>query len=293
VQEFELTGFDPDHMKKMVNRMFGITGRVFLRLTKLLGKEPAKFLVAEASGRLVGTTVVSKQGRICYISTVMVHPDYRKKGIATGLMMQALDFVRKMKKKAVLHVLSTNDTAKNLYRKLGFEEFEDKSYFVGNVDAFARPTEAEDVQIRDFRRNDMDAVHNLIRSSEDPTRLRIFGIEKKDLRTPFYKRIARIYAEKRIVALHNNRIVGYAHATWTTPEEAGRISNLQVSPEMRSKGIEEMLIHAGVEEIKRAGARRILATVPSERPDLVAVMRRLGLERSLDLEGMTWSSEST
>lgn len=93
-EEFEVSGFDPDHMAEMFNRAFGRTGRLFLGLMRLFGKEPVKFMVAEADGKVVGSTIVTNRGKVGYVSTVMVHPDYRRRGIATRLVTDALNYVR-------------------------------------------------------------------------------------------------------------------------------------------------------------------------------------------------------
>ena len=64
----------------------------------MFGKEPFKMFVAEIDRRVVGTTMVNKRGKVGYISTVMVHPTYRRKGIARKLMTSALDYIQKKKK---------------------------------------------------------------------------------------------------------------------------------------------------------------------------------------------------
>jgi len=266
-EELEVSGFDPDHAKKMVNQMFRIIGRIFLGFSKLFGKEPIEFLVAEVNKRLVGTTIVNNRGKVGYISTVMVHPTYRRKGIARKLVKNALDYIQKKKmEKAVLHVVSTNVPAKSLYTKLGFKEFEKTMYLVGNVDSFSQPENAKGIQIRNFQKNDMDAVYELIKSSEDPKHVETFNFKKNDLKTSFIQRIFHFSTENRIVALHDNRIVGYAQAIYTTPNEAGRIRNVQVNPDMRSIRIEEMLICSGINEIRKVGTKKVQGTASLKRP---------------------------
>lgn len=286
-EELEVSGFDPDHAKKMVDQMFGIIGRIFLGFSKLFGKEPIKFLVAEVDKRLVGTTMVNKRGKVGYISAVMVHPTYRRRGIARKLMKNALDYIQKKKmKRAVLHVVSTNVPVKSLYIELGFREFEKIMYLVGNVDSFSPPENVEGVQIRSFQKNDTDAVYELVKSSEDPKHLETFNFKKNDLKTSFIQRIFHFSTENKIVALCDNRIVGYVQAIYTTPNEAGRIRNVQVKPQMRSKGIEEMLICSGIKEIRKVGTKKVQGTASLKRPELIAAMKRLGFEKYLEMEGM-------
>ncbi len=286
-EEFEVIGFDPDHIRKMTDKMFSFWGRIFLGLLKLMGKEPFKLFVAEADGKLVGTTMVNTRGKAGYIAAVMVHPAYRTKGIATRLMKSALKYTQKKRlRKAVLHVVPTNIPAKGLYHKLGFEKFENVVDLVANIDSLKRPQIAKNVRVRNFERKDRETVYDLIKRSEDPKHLKVWDFKKKDLETSLVKRIIRPATEKKIVAAKNDWIVGYAEAIYTTAEEAGRIRNIQIHPSMPSKGIEEMLIFAGVNHIKNVGANRIIATTLSTKQELMEKMKQLGFKKGLEMEGM-------
>ena len=286
-KEFEISGFDPDLIADMVNRAFGRTGALVLGLLRLFGKEPGKFLVAEADGKIVGTTFVNNRGKSGYISSVMVNPDCRRKGIATTLMTSALNYIRRRKKaRAVLHVDSTNDSAKSLYVKLGFKTFEHSTYFVRETNSTRAPRNASGVKIREFQKDDLDEVYNLIEASEDPNSLRIFDFKKKDLKTPFLQRVFGFAAQKKLVAVLDNRIVGYAEASYTTPKEAGRIGSIQVKSEDRSLGIEKLLIEAANDEIAEGGIRRIRLSAPTARQGLIETVKNLGFKEVLVMDAM-------
>jgi N-acetylglutamate synthase-like GNAT family acetyltransferase len=94
-EEFEVKGFDAEHARAIFNRAFGAAGRLLLGSSGLLGREPMKFLVAEANNEVVGTTFVERGEKSGYISAVMVHPDYRKGGIATTLVETAVEYIHK------------------------------------------------------------------------------------------------------------------------------------------------------------------------------------------------------
>ena len=65
-KEFELTGFDSAHARDMVNRGYGCTVELFMATARLFGREPIKFLVAEAKEQVVGTTMVkTAKERVC------------------------------------------------------------------------------------------------------------------------------------------------------------------------------------------------------------------------------------
>ena len=286
-KEFEVSGFDPDHMADMFHRGFGISGRLIMGLLRFFGKEPVKLLVAETDGRIVGTTIISPQEKSGFISSVMVHPDYRRKGIATKLMARALGYIRRKKKvRAVLNVDSTNASAISVYVKLGFKAFEHSAYFVGETDSTHVQENTSTVKIRRFQKDDVDQVYNLIESSEDPNNLRIFDFTKKNLKTPFLERIFHFVTRKQLVAVLSNRIVGYAEATYTTPKEAGRISSIHVNTEDKSLGIEKLLIEAARNEIAKAGVGKIRITVPTANLELMQTVNNLGFKEAFVMDAM-------
>jgi ribosomal-protein-alanine N-acetyltransferase len=285
--EFEVSGFDPDHMADMVNRGFGVTGRLVMGLLRFFGKEPVRLLVAEIGGRVVGTTIVSPGEKSGYISSVMVHPDFRRKGIATRLVTSALDYIRKKNKvRAVLHVDSTNDSAISIYVKLGFKAFERSTYFIGETDSVHVQENTSRVKIREFQKEDLDQVYDLIESSEDPNNLRIFDFTRKTLKTPFLQRMFHFAIRKQLVAMLDSRIVGYAEAEYGTPKEAGRIRSIHANPEDRSLGIEKLLIEAARGEIAKAGIGRVRITVPTANQELMQTVKDLGFKQALVMDAM-------
>jgi len=93
---------------------------------------PAAFIVAEIGSRIVGYIMCRIEHgfsdirrlrfiRKGHIISVAVLPDYRRTGIASELVKQALEALREMKvDECYLEVRTTNETARKLYEKLGF-----------------------------------------------------------------------------------------------------------------------------------------------------------------------------
>jgi ribosomal protein S18 acetylase RimI-like enzyme len=286
-KEFEVTGFDSVHMRDMINRAYGRTGRLFLGASRLFGKEPIRFLVAEVADEVVGTTMVSSEGRIGYISAVMVSPDHRRKGIATSLVKSAVEYIQRRKMdRTVLHAVSTNTPAIGVYSKLRFEAFEQITHLAGDMDSISTQGSSDDVEIRPYQRGDLDEVYNLYRASEDPNHLRVFDFNKKKLKTPLWVRLFRYMTQKRIVAVRAGKIVGSVMASYTTPKEAGNISSIQVKPEDRGRGIERALINTAVNEIRKGGVGRVVATLSAKRRELVETLNGLGFSKAMVVVGM-------
>ena len=83
----------------------------------------ACWLVAEENGEVAGyigsQTVMDESDMM----NVAVHPDYRRKGVAEALVMELVEALKKRESRCLtLEVRASNDPAKALYKKLGFEQ---------------------------------------------------------------------------------------------------------------------------------------------------------------------------
>jgi ribosomal protein S18 acetylase RimI-like enzyme len=82
--------------------------------------------LAKVGGRPIGKVEMAvgmrSEGTIAYIRRLVVHPDYRRKGIAVLLMKRAMAQARKDRVRSIeLHAVEDDIPAKKLYEKLGFE----------------------------------------------------------------------------------------------------------------------------------------------------------------------------
>jgi len=84
----------------------------------------------------LGKWNITKKG---HVVSIAVLPEYRKRGIGTSLMLQAMKEMRNYgMKECYLEVRVSNQTAKNLYRKIGFKE-------VKTIQGYYRDREAANV----------------------------------------------------------------------------------------------------------------------------------------------------
>jgi N-acetylglutamate synthase-like GNAT family acetyltransferase len=140
--------------------------------------------------------------------------------------------------------------------------------------------------VRDFRKSDLDPVYDLIRMAREPERLKVYDFNKADLETSTWQRLARIGNSRRTVAEKDNKIVGYATTMYTTTGVAGRITNIEVHPEMVSERIEEQFIQISTDYLKTRGTKTVLVTVPLARDAIIERLTSLGFKKSYAMEGM-------
>jgi len=105
-------------------------GRAAWSLSRMLGAvNPEEWLLAsvwEEEGRIVGNATLTRrlpEAHAWLVSNVAVHPEYRGRGIAGGLIRHALEEIRRRGGRNVyLQVDASNEAAVRIYRGLGFEE---------------------------------------------------------------------------------------------------------------------------------------------------------------------------
>ena len=82
----------------------------------------ARCWVAELDGCLVGMLILWMIVDEAHIATVVTHPDYRRQGIASNVLVEALKSAYvEGARSALLEVRAGNQAAQEMYRKFGFE----------------------------------------------------------------------------------------------------------------------------------------------------------------------------
>ena len=83
----------------------------------------AFWLVAEEDGRVAGYIGSQTVMDASDMMNVAVHPDFRKRGIATALILALVEELGKLESRCLtLEVRSSNENAIRLYRELAFQE---------------------------------------------------------------------------------------------------------------------------------------------------------------------------
>ncbi len=100
-------------------------------LVNLLDDDLQTILVAKKEEKVVGYTSIYSVCKEVTITKVAVDKEYRRQGIAEALMRAVMCQLEQENDEVVfLEVRKTNESAKNLYKKLGFEEYgERKNYY--------------------------------------------------------------------------------------------------------------------------------------------------------------------
>lgn len=87
---------------------------------RLIDYEPNGCFVAVCNGQLVGTVTTTRYGiELAWIGMMLVHPQHRRRGIATALMSSSIDYLQAQRVQCIK--LDATPTGTHVYRKLGFD----------------------------------------------------------------------------------------------------------------------------------------------------------------------------
>lgn len=89
-------------------------------IRRLIEYEPDGCFIAELDGVPVGTVSTTSYGTaLAWIGMMLVHPDYRRRGIANSLMLRSLDYLRDRGVSCIK--LDATPLGQPLYEQLGFQ----------------------------------------------------------------------------------------------------------------------------------------------------------------------------
>lgn len=98
-------------------------------ISRFLARNPDTCFVAEENSEIVGVIIAGSDGRRGYIYHTAVHPEHRKKGIASQLVDSALSALKSIGiNKASLVVFERNTAGNAFWEKTGFSAREDLVY---------------------------------------------------------------------------------------------------------------------------------------------------------------------
>ena len=102
-------------------------------LAEELDVPSAIFVTALDSGNVAGYIGMHHLGDVGYICNVAVSSDYRRRGVAGALLEHLIDYAHgNSLSEITLEVRTSNQAARNLYEKFGFERLGTRPNFYSN-----------------------------------------------------------------------------------------------------------------------------------------------------------------
>jgi GNAT superfamily N-acetyltransferase len=225
--------------------------------------------VWEESGRIVGNVTLlesSIRGRYL-IANLAVHPDFRRRGIARGLMHEALGHIESWQgRQVLLQVESDNSEAIELYRSLAFIQVGDVRRWQASVTRLRLPSPeaAAGPGARSLHRREWRAAFDLDRAGFDPDLNWPAPPPSDYYRSGLLQKAADLLNGRRqetwVVEAPDRRLIGLADlvSEWNRPHRL----RLCIIPEARGE-LEGPLLYMAVSRLHRFRGGSVLLNCPA------------------------------
>lgn len=180
-EEERMLGTRPEGLERLLRRLYRLDIRLLLGILRAFRRSPFHLYVLDDGGRLAGVTMLSFAARAGYLSTVVIDPAYRRRGLARRLIEAArAEAARRGKPYVVLTVLEANAPARALYATAGYEELKRERFVVHDAPG-SIPAGPASPSIRPFERSDAEPLA-AIANRTSPGRVRdVLPLRGRDL----------------------------------------------------------------------------------------------------------------
>lgn len=105
-------------------------------INEMLEDGLSKVIVYEKDDKIIGFLSATVLYETCDILSIVVDPEYRRKGIASNLITYIIGDLGEQLKLVTLEVATKNKDAMSLYEKFGFEIVHTRDHYYNGDDAF-------------------------------------------------------------------------------------------------------------------------------------------------------------
>ncbi|MFN3346774.1 MAG: GNAT family N-acetyltransferase [Candidatus Bipolaricaulaceae bacterium] len=247
---------------------------------KFRGRPFFKFYIAEQGTTVVAGAMVEWRERYAYVQAVMVHPEFRGRGIGRALVSFVVDQAFRFgAERVVLHVHQSNAPARRLYEGLGFRPFEERLILVWE-EKVVRPGEDWPTGSCLLRVSSGDRRRwAVIAACQDPGTIQIYGPPKPSGRLEHFLQNL-LSSEKSWLLLDpQDRAVAELSVRLGNPVRL----DVHVLPDQRGKGWEKALLSWALTQYKD---RRFILRTNAANLALVRAALELGFRQKAQEIGM-------
>lgn len=180
-EEEAILGMRADGFAEVVRRVYRLDLRLLLGLMNVFGRVPFRLYVIEEDGAIAGTTLLTFAARTGFLSTVVVAPEFRRRGFARRLVEASREATRRRRLPYVaLNVLESNAPARALYDSCGYRTLRRQTFMVHDAPS-SFPPASPPAGIRPFAKADAARLAEIASTSLPELAREVMPVRPGDL----------------------------------------------------------------------------------------------------------------
>lgn len=279
-REIEIAGFDVRRLKRMA-RLYSVVSGFFF-LFDILHINFETILVAVSENKLVGEIHLVPRGKkIWSINSVVVDPQFRRRGIYRHLMQEALKYVaRRHGKKIIQSVRKDNVAPLKIANELKFKVFVEKILMYLEISEVSLVDTKNDILIRKVQPADTQRIYKMCKVL-DPKRVEIYEIKPEDyldsLSSRLRKKITHIYSD-RLILDSKGKVISYASLIYTSQREAAKLESFYLLPSRNLSELVSVFLRHLVNFLRTKNIRKVIVELNKDWLEIIEAFRCLGFE---------------
>lgn len=288
-QEFPLEeriyGSNAEQVTALIRRVYRWDVRIVLALLKAFGRSPFDFWVVDENERLVGTTLVTYGARAGFLSTVSVHPDFRRRGFAQALLARSHEGIRRSRRPyAILEVIRDNVPARALYARAGYRPLRSNTVLTREPDPGDRDRPRPKVPgLRALRREDAPALVTVANATQSPELREWMPFTREQFFLPPLLASSVDAVSRAWVLEEGGRAVAFLRATVGGLTHTAHLTQPIFAPEVSALSA-RALVDTALAWVATERPARSVVELPEDRPAARAVLEEAGFQPVLQLD---------
>jgi ribosomal protein S18 acetylase RimI-like enzyme len=276
-EENAVYGWHAEPFQRIVRKFWRPQYRLVLGLLSAVGRPLFRFFVVEVDGTYAASAIETFSPRLAYVSSVVVAPEFRRRGYAKRVLDACHAAAAKRKSRFVaLDVLDPNTGAAALYDALGYRPVSHASHFVRRSLADAGP-DLGSPAIRPYRRSDGPKLAEIARTFTPASRQEVQPVDARQFSVP--SSVVNAFDSKTMawVVDRGSGPLAWTRASSSPVMEAGHLTAPVIAADAAAPDVAALLATAS-DWSKSQGSTRLVAEVLDENVRASAGLRAAGFE---------------
>lgn len=279
-REIEIVGLDLQRLFRIV-KFYNLIDVLF-RILDAMKIHPPAILVAISKREVVGGVhIVPSGNKIWTIDSLVVDPNFRRRGLGALLVSEALKYVWNGRgKKALAYVRADNLPGLKIRKRLRGRLFDERVLMIYRLDEISVHKFQSAFSIREVEPKDAFRIYQLCQTF-DCKKMREFQLTSRNFLYSTSERVMSglgLLFSKKWVLEEKGRVIGYGHVTYTSPKEAAKIETFCLLSSTRMSNLATLLLNKIFSNLQERGIKKVVASLSEESKEMIEIFKSLGFE---------------